>query len=475
MGTPQYMSPEQAEGKTDELDAASDQFSLAAIVYEMLTGRKAFCGRDAGVGRLPDRPRAAGPDPRLPSRAAGRAGERRVARPGQEQEGPIPVGVGVRGAPALDGDAARHARSRRGAGADEGDADAGRYRYRGDDGGLRAAVGDGGRPAREHRGLPAANGRRAGAGRSTSRQRRADRRGTATLGRAADGGRASRAGRTRAPRSRADGGARGASRAACRLIARPSWRARLVIVAIVVGVVSRARMPPLDSASADARRQRRRRPRPARPRRPRRPSRAAWPRRRRRRRRRRRGRDRGSRRRRMDTLDPPAPPSEAAASARKPPARTRPHGAGAAKAPAAASRDQAARPSAPGAGQCRITVGTYPWSELWIDGADTGQQTPVVGLPIALRPPPAGVQAARSRRSSQIENVILNEGREFKRQYELQGRGHRRMTRVARVRASRSVAGASEVGASPTTHGIDRLESAWLFIPRSFYDDGRGG
>ena len=44
MGTPQYMSPEQAEGKTDQLDAASDQFSLAAIVYEMLTGRSAFSG-----------------------------------------------------------------------------------------------------------------------------------------------------------------------------------------------------------------------------------------------------------------------------------------------------------------------------------------------------------------------------------------------------------------------------------------------
>ena len=44
MGTPQYMSPEQAEGKGDELDAASDQFSLAAIIYEMLTGRKAFAG-----------------------------------------------------------------------------------------------------------------------------------------------------------------------------------------------------------------------------------------------------------------------------------------------------------------------------------------------------------------------------------------------------------------------------------------------
>ncbi len=44
LGTPQYMSPEQAEGKIDQLDAASDQFSLAAIVYEMLTGRPAFSG-----------------------------------------------------------------------------------------------------------------------------------------------------------------------------------------------------------------------------------------------------------------------------------------------------------------------------------------------------------------------------------------------------------------------------------------------
>jgi serine/threonine-protein kinase len=44
MGTPLYMSPEQAEGKTNEVDAASDQFSLAAMVYEMLTGKPAFSG-----------------------------------------------------------------------------------------------------------------------------------------------------------------------------------------------------------------------------------------------------------------------------------------------------------------------------------------------------------------------------------------------------------------------------------------------
>jgi eukaryotic-like serine/threonine-protein kinase len=43
LGTPQYMAPEQARG-TGEVDARADQFSLAAIVYEMLTGRLAFPG-----------------------------------------------------------------------------------------------------------------------------------------------------------------------------------------------------------------------------------------------------------------------------------------------------------------------------------------------------------------------------------------------------------------------------------------------
>ena len=43
VGTPQYMAPEQAEGK-DEVDAAVDQFALAAIVYELLSGRPAFSG-----------------------------------------------------------------------------------------------------------------------------------------------------------------------------------------------------------------------------------------------------------------------------------------------------------------------------------------------------------------------------------------------------------------------------------------------
>jgi serine/threonine-protein kinase len=44
IGTAQYMSPEQARGRIDEIDAKSDQFSLALIVYEMLTGHHAFQG-----------------------------------------------------------------------------------------------------------------------------------------------------------------------------------------------------------------------------------------------------------------------------------------------------------------------------------------------------------------------------------------------------------------------------------------------
>jgi serine/threonine-protein kinase len=41
-GTPQYMSPEQAQGKAGEVDARADQFALATIAYEMLSGRPAF-------------------------------------------------------------------------------------------------------------------------------------------------------------------------------------------------------------------------------------------------------------------------------------------------------------------------------------------------------------------------------------------------------------------------------------------------
>jgi serine/threonine-protein kinase len=44
LGTPQYMAPEQALARVDELGPATDQFALAAIIYQMLSGRPPFVG-----------------------------------------------------------------------------------------------------------------------------------------------------------------------------------------------------------------------------------------------------------------------------------------------------------------------------------------------------------------------------------------------------------------------------------------------
>jgi serine/threonine-protein kinase len=67
---------------------------------------------------------------------------------------------------------------------------------------------------------------------------------------------------------------------------------------------------------------------------------------------------------------------------------------------------------------CLLSVASFPWTELWIDGKDTGQRTPVVHYPVSCGAHKLNLRR-RDLRLDRVEQVTVAPDHELKQHYEL--------------------------------------------------------
>jgi serine/threonine-protein kinase len=93
------------------------------------------------------------------------------------------------------------------------------------------------------------------------------------------------------------------------------------------------------------------------------------------------------------------------------------------RASATASQDAKPRateepaPAADAPRSCMLSVGSFPWAELWIDGKDTGQRTPVVHYPVSCGAHKLTLKR-RDLKLDRSEQVMVAPGHENKQHYD---------------------------------------------------------
>jgi hypothetical protein len=82
------------------------------------------------------------------------------------------------------------------------------------------------------------------------------------------------------------------------------------------------------------------------------------------------------------------------------------------------SRRTVAADDSGGGGDCSITINSIPWSEVWIDGKNTSQHTPVVDFKVPCGKHKLGFKRA-DMQIDQTESINVKPGQNFKQRYTL--------------------------------------------------------